>query len=86
MKNYSDHDYEKIAALIEAVLKLRGATGYGVGHPHKVKGTRAIYGRSKYSLQPDESLTEPKDREPVEVSRAFKGERRNEKWVFRWLR
>ena len=66
--------FEKLIRLIEELQKgqkldMRGGRGYSVGHPHLRKPNKPGYGKmNKYE---DEKPQQTKEKEPVEVSRAF---------------
>ena len=67
-------EFEKLIRLIEELQKgqqldIRGGRGYSVGHPHLRKQNKPGYGKmNKYE---EEKPQEIKEKEPVEVSRAF---------------
>ena len=70
MKKITKQDFYK---LLEAVLKVRGGRGYSVGHPYKEFQGRQPYGQSDHHYEYSKDKKELEEKEPVEVSRAFKG-------------
>ena len=67
-------EFEKLIRLLEELQKgqqldVRGSRGYSVGQPHMRKQHKPGYGKmNKYE---EDKPNEIKEKEPVEVSRAF---------------
>ena len=62
-----------ISAIVEAILKIKGGRGYSVGQPYKEFQGKPVYGLSDYHYENEEKESE--DKSPVEISKAFKGDR-----------
>lgn len=68
-------EIEKIINIIETAmnLKIRGGRGYSAGHPYDANKIKPLHGKSEYDSD-HEHQPDQEQKEPVQISRAFKGE------------
>ena len=64
---------EKIKKIIEAILRIRSGRGYSAGHPIPINKPKPGLGKSNYEY---EKIEDESRIERVEVSRAFKKEKK----------